>query len=50
MIRCFEPSQLQRITPGLREAFIKKPTVERAIKTEIDTRTEQRGVGELGFA
>ena len=32
---CFEPSQLLGIISGLKETFIKRHTVERAIKREI---------------
>ena len=32
---CFEPSQPQRIIPGLRETFIRRYMVERTNKAEI---------------
>ena len=32
---CFQPSQPQRVTSGLRETFIKRYTVERTNKTEV---------------
>ena len=45
-IRPEEQSEKTRESSG---EFMKWNTVERAIKTEIDTRTEENGVGKLGW-
>ena len=44
---CFKPSQLQRITSGLRETFIKRYVVEATYKAEI-TLEEQSEEAESG--
>ena len=43
------PEEQSERTESCRENFWNKITVERAIKTETDTRTEGKGVAKLGW-
>ena len=42
---CFKPSQLQRITSGLRETFIKRYIVERTDKVEMQPEEQSEKAG-----
>ena len=44
---CFKPSQAQRITPGLKETFIKRNVAERTSRAEIRQEETERESGEL---